>query len=149
MITSLKIINQPNSGEFKERIYDPFEVGTTQKWSWIKFHESDGYQWCGQFRGYPKGAEISKIDGRTAILTQSAFYLIENQNGELINCILNDDNFNSLTISPKNDFIVSNDFEIYKFDLENAEFDLIDSTAQFDLIKFKDWKDQYLIGIIH
>ncbi|MEH7347040.1 hypothetical protein V7122_24715 [Bacillus sp. JJ1532] len=47
MIVKVKVINQPLSGEYKERVYDISSPWNSQSWSWIKFTNENSTEWCG------------------------------------------------------------------------------------------------------
>jgi hypothetical protein len=60
MVITGEIINQPYSGEYKERVYDNDSPWNSQGWTWIKFTNDDSFEWCGEFRGFPRDIAVSE-----------------------------------------------------------------------------------------
>ena len=69
-----EIINQPYSGEFKERIYDIDSHWNSQSWTWIKFTDENMIEIVGQFRGFPKNVKYSKNRNEIIVLTSDYVY---------------------------------------------------------------------------
>ena len=63
-----EIINQPYSGEYKERIYDLESPWNSQSWTWIKFTDKKGIEKVGQFRGMPKQVKVSVLNKEIIVL---------------------------------------------------------------------------------
>ena len=69
-----EIINQPYSGEFKERIYDIESPWNSQSWTWIKFVDENMTETVGQFRGTPKEVKYSENRNEIIVLTSDYVY---------------------------------------------------------------------------
>jgi hypothetical protein len=44
MVIDADIINQPYSGQYKERVYDNDSPWNSQGWTWVKFTNDDGFE---------------------------------------------------------------------------------------------------------
>lgn len=79
-----EIINQPYSGEYKERIYDLESSWNSQFWTWIKFADDYGKETVGQFRGRPVAVKVSKKLNEMIVLTSDYVYRLESKELNLI-----------------------------------------------------------------
>ena len=143
MITSAKIISQPYSGEFEERIYDNESPWNSQSWTWIKFTNADYYEWCGQFRGFPRKVAISDKLGEVLVLTSDYLFLLTTQKVELIE-FEDQPQFHSLTVAPKGEFILADYYHLKKVSISLKHSELIESPIQMDMIEFKNWEGHKL-----
>ncbi|TDT45161.1 hypothetical protein CLV90_2245 [Maribacter spongiicola] len=80
----VEIINQPYSGEFKERIYDMESPWNSQSWTWIKFTDDIGTETVGQFRGLPKAVKVSTQLNEIIVLTSDYLYRLDFQEYNII-----------------------------------------------------------------
>lgn len=138
MIEYAKIIDQPYSGEFQEKIYDNESPWNSQGWTWVKF-VNDGYtEWCGNFRGFSKQVAISKIYDRVLILTSDYLFQINRLTGDLIE--LEDlPQYHSITVTPKGEFLIADRYDIRKIKYNLKEKEIIDSPIKMDNIEFDKW----------
>ncbi|MGV6832053.1 MAG: hypothetical protein ACWA5P_10910 [bacterium] len=143
MIINCKIINQPDSGEFEERIYDIQSPWNSQSWAYIKFQNEDFSEWCGVFRGNPIKAEISKKKDEILVLTRDYLWKIDAKNGD-VQEYEDQPQYSELTVAPNGDFIIADYYTIsrIKGKLKDAK-DLI-SPIKMDMIKFKNWESEIL-----
>ena len=68
-IVIAEIINQPHSGQYKERIYDVQSPWNSQSWSWVRFTDESGNEFVGQFRGSPRSVKVSRLRNEIIVLT--------------------------------------------------------------------------------
>lgn len=144
MIELIKIINQPYSGEFEERIYDHNGSWNSQYWTYVKFTNKDYSEWCGVFRGRPRNAEISKIKKEALILTSDYLWKIDTRNGETIE-FEDTPKYQNLTVAPNGDFILSDYYSIYRVNGAIKDIKSLNSPIRMDMINFKNWEEQRLI----
>lgn len=143
MIVSAEQVNQPLSGEFKERIYDIQNTWNSQNWTWIKFVNDDYSQWCGQFRGKYIGHAISSKFKSVLVLTSDYFYELSIINGDLQR-YEDRPEYKNLTVSPSGDYIVSDYYRIYLINETIKDVTPIALPISVDMIEFKGWKGSKL-----
>jgi hypothetical protein len=144
MINEAKIINQPYSGQYEERIYDIPSSWNSQKWAWIKFSNEDFSEWCGEFRGSPRYVAISKKHNSILVLTSDYLYQLDHISGELIE-YETQPQYQNLTLTPSGDFIVSDYYSIELVKSIIKEKQLIASPIHMDMIKFHSWSNNKLL----
>ncbi|MCP8616359.1 hypothetical protein [Salirhabdus salicampi] len=83
MIIKAEIITHPYSGEYKEKVYDISSPWNSQDWTWIKFTNNDLTEWCGNFRGFPRGVATTKKNKCVLVLTSDYLFKLDCFNGEL------------------------------------------------------------------
>lgn len=143
MIVKAEIINQPYSGEFKEKIYDIPSSWTSQGWTWIKFTDNDLTEWCGNFRGFPREVAVSKKHSCVLVLTSDYLFKLDCFNGELTE-YEPQPQYKSLTVSPLGDFIIADYYDIAIINSTLVEKIYVDSPIKMDMIKFHNWSDNKL-----
>jgi hypothetical protein len=143
MIMKAEVINQPESGEYKERIYDISSPWNSQSWTWIKFTEEDLSEWCGNFRGSPRNVAVSKKYKAVLVLTSDFLFKLDCPSGELTE-YESQTQYQSLTVTPSGDFIIADYYgiEVIKSTLEDKI--QLRSPIQMDLIKFYGWSKNKL-----
>jgi len=138
-----EIINQPYSGEYKERIYDVKSPWNGREWTWIMFTDEYDVKTIGQFRGSPRTVKISKKKGEIVVLTTYHTYHLDIE----LDIIETADHqeFKGLEVSPSGTFIFHNSYEIEKMENSLLELTLLESPFKMDLIKFKEWNNDRLV----
>ena len=99
MIENCEIINQPYSGEFEERIFDIQSPWNSSSWTYVKFINSDFFEWCGVFRGQARKIANSKIRNEILVLTCDYLWKLNRVNGEPIE-IEDQPQYQNLTVTP-------------------------------------------------
>ncbi len=99
MIIEAKIITQPYSGEYSERIYDNESAWNSQNWTFIRFTNDDDSEWCGQFRGFPGHVGVSTTRNIVLVLTSDCLYQLDRQTGNLTE-LEAQPQYHSLTTTP-------------------------------------------------
>jgi len=144
MINEAKIINQPYSGQYEERIYDIPSSWNSQKWTWIKFSNEDFSEWCGEFRGSPRYVAISKKHNSILVLTSDYLYQLDRISEELIE-YETQRQYNNLILTPSGDFIISDSYSIELVKSTIKEKQSIVSPIHMDMIKFHSWLNNKLL----
>ncbi|MBM9578180.1 hypothetical protein JWG45_13565 [Leptospira sp. 201903070] len=144
MISSVEIIRQPQSGEYKERIYDNDSAWNSADWSWIKFTNDNYDEWCGHFRGASYGAEISISRNEIVVLTSDYLYLLDRTNGNVIET-MESPQFRNITVSPRGDFIFADYYHIQRLENKLTSMKYINSPVEMDSIIFKEWDNDNLL----
>ncbi|TGK38487.1 hypothetical protein EHQ13_16425 [Leptospira gomenensis] len=144
MISSVEIINRPQSGEYKERIYDNDSAWKSADWSWVKFTNDNYDEWCGHFRGASYGAAISTSRNEILVLTSDCLYLLDTNVGNIIE-IMESPQFKSITVSPQGDFILADSYHIQRLGKKLATMESINSPVEMDSIVFKEWVNDNLL----
>lgn len=139
MIIEAKIIPQPQSGEYKERIYDIENVWNSQSWTFIRFTNSNYSDWCGQFRGYPRQVALSDVRNMVLVLTTDYLYQLDRKTGDVTEWE-NQPPYHQLTTSPQGDFLLADYYTLEKVTTSIKQKMLIESPFSMDLIRFKEWK---------
>ena len=143
MISEAEIIDQPDSGEFEERIYDIESPWNSQNWTWIRFKDGSNYCWCGQFRGASRSVSVSELYGKALVLTSDYLFEIELISGNILN-YEDRPGYRNLTTAPDGSFIVADYYSIERITLSIKDKEYIKSPFEMDMIQFKDWKDGVL-----
>jgi len=143
--TKLKaeIINQPYSGEFKERIYDIENPWNSQSWTWIKFMDEKMIETVGQFRGFPKEVKYSESRNEIIVLTSDYVFRL---NASDLNIIETESQpeYQDVEVSPDGTFIFHNYYEIEKMNSSLSDLIEIRSLFKMDDIRFKNWNGNIL-----
>lgn len=143
MVIQAKIISQPYSGEYIERIYDNKSEWNSQSWTFIKFTNDDYSEWCGQFRGGPKQVAISTPKNIILILTSDYLYQLDTETGNLTD-LEDQHQYQNLTVAPNGDFILADYYEVQKITTNIRRKESIESPISMDFIKFKKWTNSEL-----
>lgn len=138
MIIEAKVISQPYSGEFKERIYDNESYWNSQSWTFIKFTNEDYSEWCGHFRGFPKQVAISKPNNIVLVLTNDCLYQLELQTGNLTD-LENGTPYKNMIVAPNGDFIFADYYNLEKCVTSIKQMTSIESPIKMDNIEFNKW----------
>lgn len=139
MILNAEIISQPISGQFKERIYDFDSEWKSSTWTWVKFTDENQDEWCGNFRGRPKGVGVSAKNNIILVLTSDCLYSLDNETANVIEYFENY-SYNQLTTTPNGDFLISDSYNIFKVTNSIEREEKIKSPISMDSIKFKGWQ---------
>lgn len=140
MVIEAEIINQPNSGEYKERIYDIVNEWNSQFWTFVKFIDEDYSEWCGQFRGSPRQIAVSLVNKSILVLTSDYLYHLNRENAELIEFEQNHQ-YHFLIATPNGFFVIADYYNLDKINGNIANKSTIEAPIQMDLIKFKNWNN--------
>lgn len=143
MIIEAETISQPYSGEYTERIYDNESAWNSQSWTFIKFINDDYFEWCGQFRGFPRQVAISKSKNIVLVLTSDYLYQLDRETGNVAD-FEDQPQYQNLTVAPNGDFILADYYNFEKVTTTIKEKEQIESPIQMDLIKFKKWNNSKL-----
>lgn len=143
MITKAKIIEQPYSGQFKERIYDIPNAWNSQEWTWIKFEDENYNEWCGQFRGAQQAVALSSNHNKILVATFDYLYLIDCVSGEMTDYEPTN-TYKDLTVTPFGDFIIADYYHIEIIRGIINDRQLLDIPIKMDMIKFNGWSENKL-----
>lgn len=144
MIVEAKIISQPDSGEYQEKIYDVPNPWNSQGWTWVKFVADDSNEWCGNFRGSPKGVAMSEKQNAILVLTSDHLYKLERSNGNLLAYEAQTD-YQTITASPSGVFIAADFYQVEIIDPDLKSMKPIASPVELDTITFKGWQGNKLV----
>lgn len=111
MIQSVETINMPTSGKYIEVIYDIPSAWNSQKWTWLKFTNSDFTEWCGEFRGEYRGHGISVKHGVVYVLTSDYLYQLDINNSAILS-YEDQPEYKQLSALPKGDCVVADYYHI-------------------------------------
>lgn len=144
MIVKAEIVNQPFSGHFRKIIYDNDSQWNSDQWTFIKFTDSDHFEWIGQFRGFPKKVKVSEKRSETMVLTSDYIYRLNSGTKERIE-LDNDSPYHNLTVAPSGEFILADNYniEIMANSLKNKK--KIEGPFDMDSIEFREWKGSNLV----
>ncbi|MFJ5625602.1 hypothetical protein ACIQD3_23670 [Peribacillus loiseleuriae] len=144
MITKADIINEPYSGQYKERIYDITSSWNSLNWTWVKFEDIDFNEWCGEFRGSPRAVALSKKHNKVLVLTSDYLFQVDCVSGELTE-YESQPQYQCLTITPSGDFIIADYYgiEIIKSTIKDKR--PLESPIKMDTIKFHGWSNNKLL----
>lgn len=79
-----KFINQPTSGQYKEKTFDLDTIWKSQIWSWVKFTTNNGIDWVGIFRGEPKSIAVAEKINQVAVLTSDGLFILDISKKEIL-----------------------------------------------------------------
>lgn len=143
MIIKAEIINKPYSGEFKERVYNIENSWNSQSWSFIKFIDDDYSEWCGQFRGVHINTQISIKNQILLVLTSDYLFQLDSKTGDITE-FENQPLFKSLILTPNDDFLIADNYNIEKITKNIKNKKTIESPIPMNLIEFNSWKNNIL-----
>ena len=138
-----EIINQPYSGEYKERIYDTESPWNSQSWTWIKFTDDFGVETVGQFRGFPKNVKVSKRLNEIIVLTSDYLYRLDFPE---YNVIETEDQpvYQGMEVTPDGIFVFYDYDEVLKMGKSISEMEKIQSPFKMAHIQFRNWNGDKL-----
>ncbi|PIC72186.1 hypothetical protein CSV77_02970 [Sporosarcina sp. P16b] len=144
MITKARIIDQPYSGLYQERIYDVPSPWNSQSWTWVKFENEDFTEWCGEFRGAPHAVALSKKYNTVLVLTSDYLFQMDCLSGDVIE-YESQRLYKSLTVTPSGEFILAGDYTIEKIEANLRDKILLKSPIEMiDMITFTGWVNNTL-----
>ncbi len=138
-----EIINQPYSGEFKEKIYDVESPWNSQSWTWVKFTNENLTETVGQFRGMTKEVKYSENRNEIIVLTSDYVFRL---NASDLNIIETESQpeYQDVEVSPDGIFFFHNYYGIEKMNNSLSDLSKIESPFEMDGIQFKKWNDKIL-----
>jgi len=139
----IEIINQPYSGQYKERIYDIESVWNSQFWTWVKFTDDHSVETVGQFRGAPKEAKYSEFLNEFIVLTSDYVFRLNSNDLNIIETISQPE-YQDLEVSPTGIYIFHNYYEVMKMNKSLSDMSEINGPFKMDDIRFKKWKGNIL-----
>lgn len=143
MKCNLTAIEQPYSGEYKERIYDIPSPWNSNCWSWIKFEE-EAEEWCCEFRGKYRGSAVSEKLRIIVVLTSDYMYLLDIKTKDLIE-YQSKPAYLEITGTPFDDILVSDGYNLEIFrDREIASLEAIELPIQVDDLTFGHYEGSIL-----
>lgn len=144
MIVDAVRIDQPYDGEYRERIYDIRSVWNSSDWTWIRFTEDDGEEWCGEFRGEYKGVVVSDKLGVAVVLTSDYMYMLDIHDAALADH-LSQPNYTDITCSPPGDIFVTDGYRLEMLTGNRiACRKSIPTPVCPDSLRFSEWKGNVL-----
>ncbi|MDR4946072.1 hypothetical protein [Neobacillus cucumis] len=144
MITKAEIINQPFSGQYKERIYDIKSSWNSPDWTWVKFEDEDFNEWCGEFRGSPRGVAVSTKYKTVLVLTSDYLFQVDCDSGELTE-YESEPQYQCLTVTPSGDFVIADYYHIEKIESSLKDTKRVKSPIKMDTIMFHGWSKNKLL----
>ncbi|ANU23392.1 hypothetical protein [Planococcus donghaensis] len=143
MIRQATLIDEPKSGKYKERIYDIPNSSNSGDWTWVMFTNDDLAEWCGNFRGFPRGVALSERHQVVLVLTSDYLFKLDVGTGDLLDYV-SEPGYRCLTVSPSGEFIVANDYHIDLLHPNLQEVTTIPPPIEVDMIAFVDWHGKML-----
>lgn len=138
MIMLATLIDEPESAKYKERVYDIHNPWNSGDWTWVKFTDDDLEEWCGNFRGSPRGVALSKRHQVVLILTSDYLFKLDTDTGNLLDSVPEPD-YRFLTVSPSSEFIVANDYHLDLLHPNLQDATSIPTPVEVDMLVFKGW----------
>lgn len=148
LITKAKIIEQPYSGQYEEKVYDVPHQGSSLHWTWIKFEDDNYHEWCGQFRGAQRAVALSSKYNLILLATSDYLFQIDCIRNKVTAFESSDDTqkqYQDLTVTPFGDFILADYFHIEKISDSIHKRELINSPMAMDMITFNRWTENKLL----
>ena len=144
MIIEAMRIDPPYDGEYRERIYDIRSVWNSSDWTWIRFTEDDGEEWCGEFRGEYKGAVVSDKLGVAVVLTSDHMYMLDIKDAEITDCLSQPD-YEDIACSPLGDIFMTDGYRLEMLTGNRiARRKSIPTPVRPDSLRFSEWKGSVL-----
>lgn len=143
LITKAEIIEQPYSGQFKERIYDIPNTRNSQDWTWIKFGDENYNEWCGQFGGELQAVALSSKHNKFLVVTFDYLFEIDCVSGEMTDYEPTN-TYKDLTVTPFGDFIIADYYNIAIIRGAIKDRYFLDIPIQMDMIKLNGWSESKL-----
>ncbi|MGJ7913836.1 hypothetical protein [Neobacillus sp. LXY-1] len=144
MIAKAEIINQPFSGQYQERIYDIKSSWNSPNWTWVKFEDEDFNEWCGEFRGSPRGIAVSTKYKTVLVLTSDYLFQLDCDSGELTE-YESKPQYQCLTVTPSGDFLIADYYGIEKIESSIKDTKPVESPIKMDTIIFHGWSKNKLL----
>jgi hypothetical protein len=144
VITKADIINQPYSGQYRERIYDISSSWNSHYWTWVRFEDEDFNEWCGEFRGSPRDVALSKKYNKVLVLTSDYLFQVDCDSGELTE-YESLPQYQCLTVTPSGDFIIADYYGIEIIESTLKEKRTVESPIKMDTVKFHGWSNNKLL----
>lgn len=144
MIIDAEVIEQPNAGEYLEKIYDISTPWSSSEWTWIKFTTDVYREWVGHLRGSPRGVALSVKHSCILVLTSDFLYKLSLSDGELV-AYEAESQFRELTVTHSGEFLAADYYSIVKLDPDLQTIQHLDSPIQMDNISFGEWTNSKLI----
>lgn len=143
MIIDAELINQPYSSDYHEKIYDISTPWSSSEWTWVKFTTDAHREWCGNFRGSPRGVAVSEKYNCILVLTSDFLYKLSSSDGELL-AYEAEPQFQVLTVTPSGEFIAADCYSIVKLEPDLKTTQPLKSPIEMDDISFGEWKNSTL-----
>lgn len=144
VIIKAEIINQPYSGQYKEKIYDIASSWNSQNWTWIKFEEENFHEWCGEFRDSPRAVALSNKHNKILVLTSDYLFQVDCYSGE-VTAYESQPPYQCLTVTPSGDFIIADYYDIEKIESTLNDKILLKSPIKMDTVTFHGWSNNKLL----
>ena len=138
-----EIINQPYSGEYRERVYDVESPWNSQSWTWVKFTDKNLSVTVGQFRGMPTEVKYSEKLNEIIVLTSNYIFRLDASDLNVIETE-NQPKYQGIEVSPDGSFIFHNYYEIEKMNGSLSNMIKIESPFEMDDIQFRKWNGKML-----
>jgi hypothetical protein len=143
MILRAMLINEPESGKYKERIYDISSTRNSTDWAWIKFVNDDLTEWCGNFRGFPRGVALSERHQIVLVLTSDYLFKLDVGTGDLLD-FASEPGYRCLTVSPSGEFLAADDYHVSLLHPNLHDATSILNPIDVDMITFTGWNENKL-----
>lgn len=137
------LIKEPESGKYKEQIYDIPNPCNSVHWTWVKFMNDDLKEWCGNFRGSPRGVALSERHQVVLVLTSYYLFKLDVCTGDLLDSA-SEPGYRCLTVSPSGEFIAADDYHVDLLHPNLPEVTSIRNPIEVDRIEFKGWQGNKL-----
>lgn len=144
MIIKGEAIEQPQSGTYDEKIYDPPSNWKSGDWTYIKFEEENSIEWCGVFRGRLRGLAITDRSPFFLLLTSDFLYKIDRLQGKIVEYEAQPF-YKQLTVSSTGQFVLASSYDIDVIEPDLSMIYEIISPMSIDLIQFENWVDDKLL----
>jgi hypothetical protein len=138
MISRAEIIEMPCSGMYPERIFDQEDTPHQDGWTFVLFTHQDGAQWCGHFRGLPKGAAVSLVHQIALVLTSTALYRLDCEVGVVQESVSHFE-IHSLTLTPQGHFLIADEYGIQIIATSLTEMKSLEFPILVDSLEFGKW----------
>ncbi len=113
MIIGAEYIEMPESGQYREVVFDFNSHRHSSEWTWIKFEEDSSEPWCGEFRGEYLEAAISKKYNTAVVLTTAALYFIDIYERKVVDYVdYIECQYNSLFLTAKGDILFNDGYSL-------------------------------------
>lgn len=143
MIIDAKLIDEPNSNDYHEKIYDISTPWSSSEWTWVKFTTDAYREWCGNFRGSPRGVAVSEKYNCILVLTSDFLYKLSSSDGELL-AYEAEPQFQVLTVTPSGEFVAADYYSIVRLEPDLTTNQPLKSPIEMDYISFEEWTNSTL-----
>jgi len=136
---TVEIIYQPQSGVYKEIVYEVEGTSFSDSWTWIKFTDDEGNETVGQFRGKTIAVQYSESRKEIVVLTSDHVFRLDSY----LNLLETDSQFEYKDViqSPDGTFIFHDGDEIKKLDDSLTSMTILESPFEMHFIEFKKWSE--------